>query len=333
MGIKVLIVEDEAIVAMEIQESIEHLGYSISGVADTAEKAVELAVSGKPDLILMDVHLKGDMDGVEAADMIRKSVNVPVIFLTAYSGDEVLERAKITEPYGYLLKPVQEEQLASAIRTATHKHKNDSKRQGQIQAFTSVFDAIPSGIVVVDPALKVKYTNGKARELIGAASDELVGRPLGEVVVLEGIELTMDSSVGFDEALSEGKSTNFGEFVLQSSAGVQIPVAVSIVPLKNEQGMILGVLVILSDRRYLKETLSKAKESAQDVDGSGPIIHEQKDLQSYLEVEIVRLAMSEGVEEESLRCFREGQIAAHKKILRLMYGEQALDEIDQILPE
>ena len=123
--INVLVVEDESIVSKDIQHSLKKLGYSVVGAAATGEKAIELATSALPDIILMDIMLKGEMNGIEAADQIRKTKSIPVIFLTAYADEATLSKAKITEPYGYILKPFKEVDLYTTIEIALSKVKKD----------------------------------------------------------------------------------------------------------------------------------------------------------------------------------------------------------------
>jgi len=101
----ILVIEDEAIVSKDIQQSLKKLGYNIVGSASTGEKAVILALETKPDLVLMDIMLKGDMSGIDAAEQIRNKLSIPVIYLTAYADENTLEKAKVTEPYGYIIKP------------------------------------------------------------------------------------------------------------------------------------------------------------------------------------------------------------------------------------
>jgi CheY-like chemotaxis protein len=114
----ILVVEDEAIVSKDIQQSLKKLGYNIVGSAATGEKAVELAKETKPDLVLMDIMLKGEMSGIDAAEKIRETLNVPVIYLTAYADENTLAKAKVTEPYGYIIKPFKEVDLHTSIEMA-----------------------------------------------------------------------------------------------------------------------------------------------------------------------------------------------------------------------
>ena len=119
----IFIVEDEAIVANDIKETLKSLGYSVPGIAKSGELAIEKVKETKPDLVLMDIHLAGTMDGIEAAGQIRSLHDIPVIYLTAHADTDLLERAEITEPYGYVLKPYDERELHSNIKMALYKHK------------------------------------------------------------------------------------------------------------------------------------------------------------------------------------------------------------------
>ena len=113
--IKVLIVEDEHVVALDLQSSLESLGYKVVACAATGEEAIRLVDSTLPDVVLMDIHLQGTIDGIEAYSRIRARHNLPVIYLTAYSDPDTLERAKITEPFGYILKPFDEEKVVEIL--------------------------------------------------------------------------------------------------------------------------------------------------------------------------------------------------------------------------
>lgn len=120
--VSVLVVEDESIVSKDIQHSLKKLGYHVVGAAATGEKAIELAETEHPDIILMDIMLKGAMSGIEAASEIKKKLSIPVIFLTAYADESTLAKAKVTEPYGYVLKPFKEIDLHTTIEMAVYKH-------------------------------------------------------------------------------------------------------------------------------------------------------------------------------------------------------------------
>lgn len=123
----VLVVEDESIVSKDIQHSLKKLGYNVVGAAATGEKALELANAENPDIVLMDIMLKGDMTGIDTAAKIKESKGIPVIFLTAYADESTLSKAKITEPYGYIIKPFKEIDLHTSIEMALYKHGREKE--------------------------------------------------------------------------------------------------------------------------------------------------------------------------------------------------------------
>jgi len=121
----ILVVEDESIVSKDIQHSLHKLGYNVVGAASTGEKALELARSEHPDIVLMDIMLKGELNGIETAEIIKRELAVPVVFLTAYADESTLAKAKITEPYGYIIKPFKEIDLHTSIEMAIYKHNKE----------------------------------------------------------------------------------------------------------------------------------------------------------------------------------------------------------------
>ena len=127
--VRILIVEDQFLVANDIKDNLENLGYEISAIATSGEKAVKKAGEGKTDLVLMDIVLRGEMDGIEAAEIIRSRFDLPVIFLTAYRDPKIFERAKISEPFGYLIKPFEASELHSNVEIALYKHKIEIEKK------------------------------------------------------------------------------------------------------------------------------------------------------------------------------------------------------------
>jgi DNA-binding LytR/AlgR family response regulator len=123
----ILVVEDESIVSKDIQHSLNKLGYNVVGAAATGEKALGLAREFKPDIVLMDIMLKGDMNGIQTAEIIRNEFSIPVVFLTAYADESTLSKAKITEPYGYIIKPFKEIDLHTSIEMAIYKHGKEQE--------------------------------------------------------------------------------------------------------------------------------------------------------------------------------------------------------------
>lgn len=125
----VLVVEDESIVSKDIQHSLKKLGYNVVGSSATGEKAIDLALELKPDIVLMDIMLKGELTGIEAAEQIKAKLNIPVVYLTAYADEATLEKAKVTEPYGYIIKPFKEIDIHTSIEMAIYKHSKEREVQ------------------------------------------------------------------------------------------------------------------------------------------------------------------------------------------------------------
>ncbi len=126
---KIMIVEDEWITADDIRMSLQSLGYTVTSTVSSGEEAIQNAEKHKPDLVLMDIMLRGEMDGIEAANQIRSRFNIPIVYLTAYTNETVLERAKKTEPFGYIVKPFAKQDLKVAIEIALYKHKAEKERK------------------------------------------------------------------------------------------------------------------------------------------------------------------------------------------------------------
>jgi CheY-like chemotaxis protein len=139
---RILVVEDEAIVAADIQDRLESLGYTVAGWATTGAEALDLARTSNPDLILMDIMLKGPMNGIQAAHLVRIELSLPVIFLTANSDEAVLEQAKISEPFAYLLKPFEERQLRTNIEMALYKSRMERERERLMRELQEALNTI-----------------------------------------------------------------------------------------------------------------------------------------------------------------------------------------------
>lgn len=137
---KILIVEDENIVAKDIQNSLKKLGYIVPSIVSTGEKAIEEVQEARPDLILMDIMLKGDMTGIEAANIIKERYDIPVIFLTAYADESTIQKAKISEPYGYIIKPFKDNDLQTTIEMALYKHDKDMNIKRERDLYHSIIE-------------------------------------------------------------------------------------------------------------------------------------------------------------------------------------------------
>ncbi|MEG4028879.1 MULTISPECIES: ATP-binding protein [unclassified Microcoleus] len=140
--IQILVVEDEVIVAQDIAGRLKKLGYGVTATVSSGEEAIQKAIENPPDLVLMDIVLKGDMDGVTAAEKIKTNKNVPTVFLTAYADDKTLQRAKLTDPLGYIIKPFQQNDLRVAIEIALHRHEIETKMRESLKAAEAAIESV-----------------------------------------------------------------------------------------------------------------------------------------------------------------------------------------------
>jgi len=153
---KIMIVEDEWTVAEEIKMVLQSFGYTVTSMSSSGEEAIQNAEKDKPDLVLMDIVLEGEMDGIQAANEIRSCFNIPIIFLTAYTDEKILERASITEPFGYIVKPFLNEDLKIAIEIAMYKYRVEKERKRLIEELQGALPRITtlSGLLPVCPSCK-----------------------------------------------------------------------------------------------------------------------------------------------------------------------------------
>lgn len=158
-GNKIMVVEDESIIAEDIRMSLINNGYVVSSVVSMGETAIGKVKEDKPDLILMDIMLAGKMDGIETAGMIRTMFNIPVIYLTAYCDDKIIERAKITSPFGYLVKPFKDRELYIAIEMSLYKHKLETELKESKEFYESILEGIVTGVWVSDIKDEIIYSN------------------------------------------------------------------------------------------------------------------------------------------------------------------------------
>ncbi len=155
----IFIVEDEAIVSNDLSEILVSLGYSVAGTAINGETAIEKITETKPDLVLMDIHIAGNTDGIETAGKIHSLLNIPVVYLTAHADDKVLERAKVTEPYGYIIKPFEERGLQSTIEMAFYKFRADERIKDNEALVRSLVNLNPEPVFIIDRDINILYIN------------------------------------------------------------------------------------------------------------------------------------------------------------------------------
>jgi len=173
---RVLVVEDEFIISQDLMARLEKMGYTPLGPADTGDEAIELTGIETPHVVLMDISLSGKMDGIEAADRIRSTYNIPVIYVTAFSDDKVIDRAKPTAPYGYLIKPFIDKELKATIETACYKHSMEEKLRESREQYRALLDASGAVPWEMDAATKeFTYVGPQSSTVLGIGPDNMGG--------------------------------------------------------------------------------------------------------------------------------------------------------------
>jgi PAS domain S-box-containing protein len=265
--VKILIVEDESIVAMDIKHRAEGLGYEVTAITPSGEEALENVVSNRPDLVLMDIVLKGEMDGIEAAQKIRDAYDIPVVYLTAYSDERTLKRAKITEPFGYIIKPFEDRELHSAVEVALYKHQMESKLKESEKWLSTTLESIGDAVIATDKEGKIKFMNPVASNLTGWGPDEAIGQTLSLIfrIVHEETGAPVDDPVV--KVVENDSIIDLPHPVLLiNKNGSEIPIDDSSAPIKDENGGIIGVALVFRDvtqrRREAKEREELLKDKA-----------------------------------------------------------------------
>jgi PAS domain S-box-containing protein len=254
---RILVVEDERIVAAGLRKRLGQLGYDVPVVACSGEEAVRLAGELLPDLVLMDIQLEGEMDGVQAAEQVRR-LGLPVVYLTAYSNHEVLDRAKVTEPYGYILKPYEDRELHVVVETALYKHRIERALHERERWQSAVLDSIGDAVVTTDDQGRITFLNPTAERLTGWRDGEARGRPLEEVLTLLHQQTRQPVEAPLRQAVREGAKVPLANHtVLVSRTGEERPVDDSATPILDG-GLPLGGAMVFRDvsERYRAEQAS-----------------------------------------------------------------------------
>lgn len=266
---KILVVEDEAIVAFDIQTQLAQLGYEVLATLSTGEEAIAHVQEAAPDLILLDIMLAGELNGIETAAQIRGRFDIPVIFLTAYADERTLQAAKLTEPYGYLLKPFDERELHSVIAMGLHRHQLERELKASRQWFATMLKCIGDAVIATDRHGRVAFMNAMAETLTGWNETEASGRELTEIfhIVNESTRAPVENP-GL-RALREGKITGLANHtVLIARNGQEFPIDDSAAPIRNERGEVIGMVLVFRDvtaRKHAEDRIRRYNEDLEEL--------------------------------------------------------------------
>jgi PAS domain S-box-containing protein len=242
----VLIVEDEAIIAENLRELLLSLEYDAFAIAASSEEAVVCASERCPDVVLMDIRIKGKLDGIATAQLLGERFDVPIIYLTAHADAATVDRAKKTGPHGYLVKPVRAPDLRSAIEIAHYKHSMERQLRARERWFSTSMRSIADAVITVDLAGKITFMNPAAELLVASTLEQAQGRSAHEVLRLLDTESQVLHDTPLDRALRERRAIEVPEAVLQSSGAFPRIIADSAAPVLDN-GELLGAVMVFRD--------------------------------------------------------------------------------------
>jgi two-component system cell cycle sensor histidine kinase/response regulator CckA len=261
----ILLVEDERIIAMDIQLTLNELGYDAYGIASSADEAISIASSRCPDLVLLDIRIAGNLDGIETARLLKTRFRVPVVFLTAHADAAIIERAKSAEPFGYLLKPVKPGELHSAIEIAVHKHRIDKRLRESERWHATTLRSIADAVIAVDLQGKITFVNAAAEAIIGVSAAEAIGRSAHEVLQFSSQWPTASDLTPLDAALRLQQTIKVEDVGLVSRRnGEQHRISDSSAPVVDGSELLGAVMVFrdVTEKLILQKQLELADRLA-----------------------------------------------------------------------
>ena len=244
---KVLIVEDERMIAEDIKYTLDQYNYEIAGIFNKGKDAILNISENKPDIILMDIMLDGDLDGIETGEIILNKHNIPIIFLTAFADKATVESTKNVAPYGYILKPFESKELYAAIEIALIKHKSEMKLNESKAQFESMFLGNPEPCVYLDNDSKVIDINPRFKELFGFSLEEIEGKGINSLIIPKDFK---------EEATKLDNDTLSGyvyfDTIRKNKRGDLLPVSISAAPILINNKL-KGSFVIYKDIKQRKK--------------------------------------------------------------------------------
>jgi PAS domain S-box-containing protein len=264
---KILIVEDEIIVAWDIKETLEKLGHTVVDLVVSGAEALGSAFNDSPDLVLMDIRLEGDIDGITAGDEIYQQLKIPIVYLTAHADELTLARATKTNPFGYVIKPFQSQSLQSTIKVALQRHQVEVAAQATQTCLKNTLHSIGSGIITTDRQGLVTLINPIAADLTGWDQVTALGQDIGQIFRLiwetDGTEIENPSSraMRLNEPIASPPRC-----WLVAKDGTEIPIADTATPIANADGEVIGSIIVFRDNTEFVTAQIELWELNQDLE-------------------------------------------------------------------
>lgn len=234
---KILVVEDEALTGMELQKKLVLWGYDVVDIVSSGEEAVKKALELEPDLILMDILLKGCMNGIDAAKVIRKNKEIPIIYLTAYCNSETFQGAKITQPQAYLIKPFDENELKFAIEMAFYGHQSRLNLKKSENHYRILAESAQDMIFIINKDLLVDYVNESSIKHLKLRKEEIIGKPVQNIFSKQAFDMQIKALQNVFRTGNSMRAKN--QFIFSNC---QLWLDTRLKPLKNDKGEIYAVM-------------------------------------------------------------------------------------------
>ncbi len=263
-----MIVEDEWMIADYLKITLQDLGYSVPAMAASGEDAIEKAVKIQPDLILMDIVLSGEMDGIEAARSIIDRHDIPVIFLSAYAEEDMVDKARQTGVYGYLVKPIKESELKATIELALYKHRMEHRlKESENRLFTTL-RSINDAVIATDENGSVTFMNSLAVTLTGWETEDAKGRQLKEIFDIREDDEFADGGSRSDAIVNDCQVCEQKKYMLKSKETWDMHIELSSAPITDDKGDVSGIVIAFRDitkRIQTDRELEKYRTSLEDI--------------------------------------------------------------------
>jgi PAS domain S-box-containing protein len=264
---QIMIVEDESIVALDIRKRLLSMGYAVPAIASSGEEAVYKAGEIRPDLVLMDIKLSGHMDGLETAEQIGARYEIPVVYLTAYADEATLQRAKITKPIGYLLKPLEERELQITIEMALYKHRAERKLRESERWLATTLKSIGDAVIATDAQGRIKFMNPVAEALTAWKQDEAFDKDCSRVFKVVEKESRSPIEDPIAKVLLDGSMVHLEDHsILVAKDGTETPIDDSAAPIRDDKGGIEGVVLVFRDVTERMRVEQALRERNQELD-------------------------------------------------------------------
>lgn len=260
----ILLVEDEPVIALDIRRRLQQLGYPRPVLATSGEEAVALVPDLRPDLILMDIFLGGRLDGIDTAAMVRSQLSVPVIYLTAHADPHTLERAKITEPFGYIIKPFEDRELHTCIEMALYKHKMETDIRRKERWFATTLRSIGDAVVSLDEQGRVTLINAAAERMFGITDAAATGGAFEHIFRVRddqsGLHISTRSALGHTSDYMHASPAT-----VERPHGAAVPVDITISPTVDASGLTSGSVIVLRDATERKRSEEALRTSLDEL--------------------------------------------------------------------